>query len=113
VQGTCKYGTGVDYILASPNSSYKLVPGSCTVIAAETSQDEQEGFKERNLGDEMIFFFHVRFGGCVEINWDAMISSVMFLGSVRNVSSYVSRYHVFEKHNLCSSVPMSVRTYVR
>jgi hypothetical protein len=36
---------------------YKLVPGSYTVIAAETSQDEQEGFKERNLGDEMIFFF--------------------------------------------------------
>jgi hypothetical protein len=38
----------------------------------------QEGFKQRDLGDEMIFFsfscvvFFVRFGGSVEINWDAL-----------------------------------------
>jgi hypothetical protein len=30
----------------------------------------------------------------------------------RNISSYVPRCHVAEEHNLCSSIPMSMRTYV-
>jgi hypothetical protein len=40
------------------------------------------------------------------------VSLVMFLGSPRNVSSYVPRCHVTEEHNLCSSAPMSMQTYV-
>jgi hypothetical protein len=36
----------------------------------------------------------------------------MFLGSPRNISSYVPRCHVAEEHNLCSSAPMSMQTYV-
>ncbi|XP_062211348.1 uncharacterized protein LOC133912559 [Phragmites australis] len=39
VQGTCKYGTRVDYILASPNSPYKLVPGSYAVISSKGTSD--------------------------------------------------------------------------
>ncbi|XP_052161379.1 uncharacterized protein LOC127778795 [Oryza glaberrima] len=39
VQGTCKYGTRVDYILASPNSPYKFVPGSYTVISSKGTSD--------------------------------------------------------------------------
>ncbi|KAL4182326.1 hypothetical protein AMTRI_Chr12g275420 [Amborella trichopoda] len=35
VQGTCKYGTRVDYILASPDSPYRFVPGSYTVISSK------------------------------------------------------------------------------
>lgn len=39
VQGTCKYGTRVDYILTSPNSPYKFVPGSYTVISSKGTSD--------------------------------------------------------------------------
>ena len=39
MQGTCKYGTRVDYILASPNSPYKFVPGSYTVISSKGTSD--------------------------------------------------------------------------
>ncbi|KAL5199070.1 hypothetical protein ABZP36_002582 [Zizania latifolia] len=39
VQGTCKYGTRVDYIMASPNSPYKFVPGSYTVISSKGTSD--------------------------------------------------------------------------
>lgn len=39
VQGTCKYGTRVDYILASPSSPYKFVPGSYSVISSKGTSD--------------------------------------------------------------------------
>ncbi|KAJ8766410.1 hypothetical protein K2173_022469 [Erythroxylum novogranatense] len=39
VQGTCKYGTRVDYILASPDSVYKFVPGSYSVISSKGTSD--------------------------------------------------------------------------
>ncbi|KAG8079522.1 hypothetical protein GUJ93_ZPchr0007g4159 [Zizania palustris] len=39
VQGTCKYGTRVDYIMAPPNSPYKFVPGSYTVISSKGTSD--------------------------------------------------------------------------
>ncbi|XP_015891544.2 uncharacterized protein LOC107425980 [Ziziphus jujuba] len=39
VQGTCKYGTRVDYILASPNSPYKFVPGSYSVFSSKGTSD--------------------------------------------------------------------------
>ncbi|KAL5196554.1 hypothetical protein ABZP36_000066 [Zizania latifolia] len=39
VQGTCKYGTRVDYIIASPNSPYKFVPGSYMVISSKGTSD--------------------------------------------------------------------------
>ncbi|KAJ0033893.1 hypothetical protein Pint_24981 [Pistacia integerrima] len=39
VQGTCKYGTRVDYILASPESPYKFVPGSYSVISSKGTSD--------------------------------------------------------------------------
>lgn len=39
MQGTCKYGTRVDYILASPNSPYKFVPGSYTVLSSKGTSD--------------------------------------------------------------------------
>ncbi|XP_078170745.1 uncharacterized protein LOC144565006 [Carex rostrata] len=39
VQGTCKYGTRVDYILASPNSNYKFVPGSYGVVSSKGTSD--------------------------------------------------------------------------
>ncbi|KAF3783811.1 hypothetical protein EJ110_NYTH28966 [Nymphaea thermarum] len=39
VQGTCKYGTRVDYILASPNSPYKFVPRSYTVVSSKGTSD--------------------------------------------------------------------------
>lgn len=39
VQGTCKYGTRVDYILASPDSPYKFVPGSYSVISSKGTSD--------------------------------------------------------------------------
>ena len=39
MQGTCKYGTRVDYILASPNSPYKFVPGSYTVVSSKGTSD--------------------------------------------------------------------------
>ncbi|KAF6145190.1 hypothetical protein GIB67_041385 [Kingdonia uniflora] len=39
VQGTCKYGTRVDYILASPTSPYKFVPGSYSVLSSKGTSD--------------------------------------------------------------------------
>ncbi|EEF45443.1 uncharacterized protein LOC8261518 [Ricinus communis] len=39
VQGTCKYGTRVDYVLASQDSPYKFVPGSYTVISSKGTSD--------------------------------------------------------------------------
>lgn len=39
VQGTCKYGTRVDYILASSNSPYRFVPGSYSVISSKGTSD--------------------------------------------------------------------------
>ncbi|XP_020576488.1 uncharacterized protein LOC110022051 [Phalaenopsis equestris] len=39
VQGTCKYGTRVDYILASPTSMYKFVSGSYEVLSSKGTSD--------------------------------------------------------------------------
>ncbi|KAK3007896.1 hypothetical protein RJ639_013041 [Escallonia herrerae] len=39
VQGTCKYGTRVDYILASPDSPYKFVPDSYSVLSSKGTSD--------------------------------------------------------------------------
>ncbi|KAI3898304.1 hypothetical protein MKX03_036012 [Papaver bracteatum] len=39
VQGTCKYGTRVDYILTSQDSPYKFVPGSYTVFSSKGTSD--------------------------------------------------------------------------
>lgn len=39
VQGTCKYGTRVDYILSSSNSQYKFVPGSYLVLSSKGTSD--------------------------------------------------------------------------
>ena len=39
MQGTCKYGTRVDYILASPNSPFKFVPGSYSVLSSKGTSD--------------------------------------------------------------------------
>ncbi|KAI3668188.1 hypothetical protein L6452_43265 [Arctium lappa] len=39
VQGTCKYGTRVDYILVSPDSPYKFVPGSYMVLSSKGTSD--------------------------------------------------------------------------
>lgn len=39
VQGTCKYGTRVDYILASQNAPYNFVPGSYEVVSSRGTSD--------------------------------------------------------------------------
>ncbi|KAJ1433026.1 Endonuclease/exonuclease/phosphatase [Sesbania bispinosa] len=39
VQGTCKYGTRVDYILSSSDSPYKFVPGSYLVLSSKGTSD--------------------------------------------------------------------------
>ncbi|KAK9664832.1 hypothetical protein RND81_14G071900 [Saponaria officinalis] len=39
VQGTCKYGTRVDYILTSPNMNYNFIPGSYSVISSKGTSD--------------------------------------------------------------------------
>ncbi|KNA16179.1 hypothetical protein SOVF_091520 [Spinacia oleracea] len=39
VQGTCKYGTRLDYILASPALEYKFVPGSYAVLSSKGTSD--------------------------------------------------------------------------
>ncbi|KAL3828844.1 hypothetical protein ACJIZ3_017646 [Penstemon smallii] len=39
VQGTCKYGTRVDYILGSPGLHYTFVPGSYSVISSKGTSD--------------------------------------------------------------------------
>lgn len=60
MQGTCKYGTRVDYILASPNSPYKYVPGSYSVFSSKGTSDHhivkvditkvQSDEKQNNVG---------------------------------------------------------------
>ncbi|MED6134763.1 hypothetical protein PIB30_039944 [Stylosanthes scabra] len=39
VQGTCKYGTRVDYILSSSDSTYKFVAGSYQVVSSKGTSD--------------------------------------------------------------------------
>ncbi|GFP84457.1 ABC transporter c family member 12 [Phtheirospermum japonicum] len=39
VQGTCKYGTRVDYIMGSPGLSYKFVPGSYSMFSSKGTSD--------------------------------------------------------------------------
>ncbi|XLR21950.1 hypothetical protein S83_014679 [Arachis hypogaea] len=39
VQGTCKYGTRVDYILSSSDSTYKFVAGSYLVLSSKGTSD--------------------------------------------------------------------------
>ncbi|KAF3457275.1 hypothetical protein FNV43_RR01932 [Rhamnella rubrinervis] len=39
VQGTCKYGTRVDYIMSMPESAYKFVPGSYSVVSSKGTSD--------------------------------------------------------------------------
>ncbi|GFP87486.1 ABC transporter c family member 12 [Phtheirospermum japonicum] len=39
VQGTCKYGTRVDYIMGSLGLSYKFVPGSYSVFSSKGTSD--------------------------------------------------------------------------
>lgn len=39
VQGTCKHGTRVDYIMATADSPYKFVPGSYAVISSKGTSD--------------------------------------------------------------------------
>ncbi|KAK8661653.1 hypothetical protein V6N13_091249 [Hibiscus sabdariffa] len=70
VQGTCKYGTRVDYILASSNSPYTFVPGSYSVISSkgtsdhhivrvdvvkESEKSQQNGIKKhRNVAQKLV-----------------------------------------------------------
>lgn len=61
VQGTCKYGTRVDYMLASPYSPYKFVPGSYSVISSKGTSDHhivkadiikaREGYQGTAIGE--------------------------------------------------------------
>ncbi|KAF5941684.1 hypothetical protein HYC85_019326 [Camellia sinensis] len=37
--GTCKYGTRVDYVMASPDLPFKFVPGSYSVISSKGTSD--------------------------------------------------------------------------
>ncbi|KAF5815419.1 putative endonuclease/exonuclease/phosphatase [Helianthus annuus] len=39
VQGTCKYGTRVDYILSSKGLTYQFVPGSYSVVSSKGTSD--------------------------------------------------------------------------
>ncbi|XAR57170.1 hypothetical protein NMG60_11025222 [Bertholletia excelsa] len=39
VQGTCKYGTRVDYVVASQDLPYKFVPGSYSVVSSKGTSD--------------------------------------------------------------------------
>ncbi|CAL5433107.1 unnamed protein product [Camellia sinensis] len=39
VQGTCKYGTRMDYILASSNSLDKFVPSAYSVFSSKGTSD--------------------------------------------------------------------------
>lgn len=39
MQGTCKYGTRVDYVLSSSDSPYKFVPGSYSVVSSKGTSD--------------------------------------------------------------------------
>ncbi|KAF4393814.1 hypothetical protein G4B88_007800 [Cannabis sativa] len=39
VQGTCKYGTRVDYVMSSSESPYKYIPGSYSVVSSKGTSD--------------------------------------------------------------------------
>ncbi len=39
VKGTCKYGTRVDYIVASPDLPCNFLPGSYSVISSKGTSD--------------------------------------------------------------------------
>lgn len=39
MQGTCKYGTRVDYMLSMPDSAYKFVQGSYSVVSSKGTSD--------------------------------------------------------------------------
>lgn len=39
MQGTCKYGTRVDYILGSEGLRYAFVPGSYSVVSSKGTSD--------------------------------------------------------------------------
>lgn len=39
MQGTCKYGTRVDYILGSSELGYEFVPGSYSVVSSKGTSD--------------------------------------------------------------------------
>ncbi|XP_047309465.1 uncharacterized protein LOC124912871 [Impatiens glandulifera] len=39
VQGTCKYGTRVDYIMASPDFPYKFVPKTYSIVSSKGTSD--------------------------------------------------------------------------
>ncbi|KAI4311219.1 hypothetical protein MLD38_036129 [Melastoma candidum] len=39
VQGTCKYGTRVDYVHAAPESLYRFVPSTYSVVSSEGTSD--------------------------------------------------------------------------
>ncbi|XP_062086374.1 uncharacterized protein LOC133792479 [Humulus lupulus] len=58
VQGTCKYGTRVDYILGSPNSCYQFVPGSYSVFSSKGTSDHHivrvDITKVDNIGQENV-----------------------------------------------------------
>ncbi|KAI4304395.1 hypothetical protein MLD38_039915 [Melastoma candidum] len=40
VQGTCEYGTRVDYMVMSPDSPCKFVPGSYSVVSSKGKSDQ-------------------------------------------------------------------------
>ncbi|CAN6319912.1 unnamed protein product [Urochloa humidicola] len=52
VQGTCRYGTRVDYIMASPNSPYKFVPGSYAVVSSKGTSDHHIVKAEITVGGD-------------------------------------------------------------
>ncbi|KAF5820499.1 putative endonuclease/exonuclease/phosphatase [Helianthus annuus] len=60
VQGTCKYGTRVDYILVSPDSPYKFVPGSYMVLSSKGTSDHHIVKVEVTKVDEPIQQPYVR-----------------------------------------------------
>jgi hypothetical protein len=59
-------------------------------------------FWPRNISSHMFLGFASR-----------NVSSHMFLGWPRNIRSYIPRWHMVEEHNLCSTAPMFVQSYVR
>jgi hypothetical protein len=58
-------------------------------------------FWRRNVRSDMFLGFGPR-----------NVSLHMFLGWPRNITSYVPWFHVAKEHNLCSSAPMSMQSYV-
>jgi hypothetical protein len=59
-------------------------------------------FRPRNVSSHMFLGFGL-----------TNVSSDMFLGWLRNISSDVHRCHMAMEHMLCSSAPMSMKSYVR